>query len=145
MKKIIIFLVLTSSSLLFSQEKEVQKTVDNFFVGLNTKDTTAIKKQCYKDVIVQTIHKTKQGNQLKTDSFTTFLVSISTIPTEVKIEEKILDYKIEVDGNLAHVWTPYEFYVNGNLSHKGVNSFTLFKESLDWQIIHLIDTRRRKN
>ena len=53
--------------------------------------------------------------------------------------------KIEVDGNLAHVWTPYEFYVNGNLSHKGVNSFTLFKESLDWQIIHLIDTRRRKN
>lgn len=132
-----------SSSLIYSQEKEIQKTIDDFFVGLNTKDTTAIKKQCYKEVIVQTIHKTKLGNQLKTDNFKDFLVSISAIPTEVIIEEKILSYKIEFDGNLAHVWTPYEFYVNGSISHKGVNSFTLFKESNDWQIIHIIDTRRR--
>jgi len=144
MKKVFILLFLASSSLIFSQEKEVQKTIDDFFVGLNTKDTTAIRKQCYKDIIVQTILKTKIGNQLKTDNFNDFLVSIATIPTEVIIEEKLLDYKIEVDGNLAHVWTPYEFYVNGVLSHKGVNSFTLFKENFDWQIIHVIDTRRRK-
>lgn len=143
MQKIIVFFVLTISSLMFSQEKEVQKSIDDFFVGLNSKDTTAIRKQCYKGVIVQTILKTQKGNQLKTDSFNDFLISISTIPTEVKIEEKILNYKIEVDGNLAHVWTPYEFYVDGNLSHKGVNSFTLFKENNDWQIIHIIDTRRR--
>jgi len=143
MKRVIIFFVLTISSLRFSQEKEIQKTIDDFFVGLNSKDTTVIRKQCYKGVIVQTIHKTKLGNQLKTDNFNDFLVSISTIPIDVKIEEKILDYKIQVDGNLAHVWTPYEFYVNGSISHKGVNSFTLFKEKTDWQIIHLIDTRRR--
>ncbi|MFT5755113.1 MAG: hypothetical protein ACI9FW_001449 [Flavobacterium sp.] len=143
MKKIITLVFLFSSSLIFSQEKEVQKTIDDFFVGLNLKDTTTIRKQCYKDVIVQTILKTKQGNQLKTDNFNDFLISISAIPVEVKIEEKILDYKIEVDGNLAHIWTPYEFYVNGVLSHKGVNSFTLFKENFDWKIIHIIDTRRR--
>jgi hypothetical protein len=143
MKKIITLVFLFSSSLIFSQEKEVQKTIDDFFVGLNLKDTTTIRKQCYKDVIVQTILKTKQGNQLKTDNFNDFLISISAIPVEVKIEEKILDYKIEVDGNLAHVWTPYEFYVNGVLSHKGVNSFTLFKENFNWEIIHIIDTRRR--
>lgn len=143
MQRIIVFLFLTISSLLFSQEKEVQKSIDDFFVGLNSKDTTAIRKQCYKSVIVQTIHKTKQGNQLKTDNFNNFLISISMIPVEVKIEEKILEYKIEVDGNLAHVWAPYEFYVDGNLSHKGVNSFTLYKEDFNWQIIYIIDTRRR--
>ena len=57
------------------------------------------------------------------EDFEDFLVSISTIPVEVKIEEKIVDYKIQVDGSLAHDWTSYEFYVNGTLSHKGVNSF----------------------
>jgi len=57
--------------------------------------------------------------------------------------EKLLDYKIQIDGPLAHVWTPYEFYVNGKLSHSGVNSFTLFKEKDAWQIIHIIDTRRK--
>lgn len=143
MKKIILITIIFSSSLVFSQEKEVQKTIEDFFVALNSKDTVAIKKEFYKDVIVQTIYNTKSGNQLKTDIFNDFLVSISMIPTEVVIEEKILSYKIEVDGILAHVWTPYEFYVDGKLSHKGVNSFTLFKESTDWQIIHIIDTRRR--
>ena len=144
MQKVLLYLFLACSSLIFSQEKEVQKTIDDFFVGLNGKDTTLIRKQCYKEITVQTILKTKLGNQLKTENFNDFLISIAAIPSEVKIEEKILDYKIEVDGNLAHVWTPYEFYVNGELSHKGVNSFTLFKENFDWQIIHVIDTRRRK-
>ena len=143
MEKIFLVILFLSSSLFYAQEKEVQKTIDDFFVGLNAKDTTTIRKHCYKDVIVQTIIKTKLGNQLKTDKFKDFLVSISTIPTEVIIDEKLLDYKIEIDGNLAHVWTPYEFYVNGSLRHKGVNSFTLFKESTAWQIIHIIDTRRR--
>lgn len=128
---------------MFSQEKEIQKAIDDFFVGLNSKDTTTISKQCYKDVIVQTIIKSKQGNQLKTENFNDFLISIATIPSHVKIEEKLLSYKIEFDGNLAHVWTPYEFYVDGNLSHKGANSFTLFKEDFNWKIIHIIDTRRR--
>lgn len=128
---------------MFSQEKEIQKAIDDFFVGLNSKDTTTISKQCFKDVIVQTIIKSKQGNQLKTENFNDLLISIATIPSHVKIEEKLLSYKIEFDGNLAHVWTPYEFYVDGNLSHKGANSFTLFKEDLNWKIIHIIDTRRR--
>jgi hypothetical protein len=46
---------------------------------------------------------------------------------------------------MANAWTSYEFYINGKLSHKGVNSFTLFKESEDlgWKIVHLIDTRRK--
>jgi hypothetical protein len=42
---------------------------------------------------------------------------------------------------MAHAWTPYEFYVNGKLSHKGVNAFTFFKKDNSWKIVHLIDTR----
>jgi hypothetical protein len=34
----------------------------------------------------------------------------------------------KVDGSMAHAWTPYEFYVNGKLSHKGVNAFTLLEK-----------------
>lgn len=143
MKNVVVLFALITSSLSFSQEKGVKKTIDDFFVGLNSKDTSAISKQCYKKIIFQTIIKNKQGNQLKTEDFKDFLVSISTIPTEVTIEEKIIDYKIQIDGSLAHVWTSYEFFVNGNLSHKGVNSFTLFKENSDWKIIHIIDTRTK--
>jgi hypothetical protein len=61
----------------------------------------------------------------------------------MKFEERLLDYSIQVDGAMAHVWTPYEFYVNNKFSHKGVNAFTLFKDNGLWKIVYLIDTRRR--
>ena len=75
--------------------------------------------------------------------FLDFLKSIASIPATMKFEERILEYKIESDNFLAHVWTPYEFYLNGKLSHKGVNSFTLIKENEKWKIVHVIDTRNK--
>ena len=71
--------------------------------------------------------------------------SFAKFPKELQFEERLLDYKIQIDGTMAHVWTPYEFYVNGSFSHSGVNSFTLFSENNQWKIVHLIDTRRKNN
>ena len=62
---------------------------------------------------------------------------------DLKFFEKIISFSIQVDGAMAHAWTPYEFYINEKLIHKGVNAFTLFKEDNSWKIIHLIDTRRK--
>ncbi len=58
------------------------------------------------------------------------------------MEEQLLDYKVSIDGNLAHVWTPY--FLNGSFSHCGANAFTLAKTSSGWKIVHLIDSRRRE-
>lgn len=58
--------------------------------------------------------------------------------------EKLLYFDINIDGNLASAWTPYEFYVNGSFSHCGSNSFQLFKNNGNWEIIFLVDTRRRQ-
>ena len=71
------------------------------------------------------------------------LIKIVAKKRTVKIKEKLLSWEIHVDGRLASVWTPYEFYINGKLSHSGVNVFTLFKNNGVWTIISIIDTRRR--
>lgn len=92
---------------------------------------------------MQTVANTKNGTQLKSDKLEDFLKSIASIPNTMKIFEKLLDYKVTIDGDLAHVWTPYEFYVNDTLSHVGVNAFTLLNDNGKWRIIHLIDTRRK--
>ena len=81
---------------------------------------------------------------IETNEFSAFLKSIASIPVNMKFEERILNKNIQIDGNLAHVWTPYEFYINDQLSHIGANSFTLYNENGKWHIIHLIDTRRKK-
>ncbi|MFT5243302.1 MAG: hypothetical protein ACI8QQ_001232, partial [Psychroserpens sp.] len=75
-----------------------------------------------KDVKMQSIGGNREGETvLNTSEFSTFLNSIVSIPKEKIFREEILNYKIQVDGNMAHVWTPYKFWFDGNFSHCGVN------------------------
>jgi hypothetical protein len=127
----------------FAQEQTPKSAIISFFEAFHKQDTLGLKQMCHEELILKTIKNTKEGTQLVTENFDDFLVSIGSIPSTMQFEEKILDYKIEQDGNLAHVWTPYTFYINGKFSHQGVNAFTLYYENGKWLIIHLIDTRRK--
>ncbi|MBT8322548.1 MAG: nuclear transport factor 2 family protein, partial [Eudoraea sp.] len=71
--------------------------------------------------------------------------AIVSIPDTVKFEERIHSYQISIDGPMANAWTPYEFWLNDQFSHCGVNSFQLINDGSSWKIIYLIDTRRRED
>ncbi len=142
MKNILLLLLLFSFSGQ-AQNAEVQKTIETFFEGFHAKDTVKIKSTCSEKLILQSILESPKGNKFSEESPKEFYVSMATIPPEVQFEERILSYNIQVDGTMAHAWTPYEFYINGKLSHKGVNAFTLFKDTSGWKIVYLIDTRKK--
>ncbi|RDI14380.1 nuclear transport factor 2 family protein [Flavobacterium sp. AG291] len=142
MKKIIVILLLFCVQITVAQEAEIKKSIAAFFEGLHTADTLKIKSVC-KDLILQSVSEKNGMIKLHNEPIDEFYKSIASIPKTMKIEERLLDYKIQVDGAMAHVWTPYEFYINGKLSHKGVNSFQLFKDGETWKIIYIIDTRRK--
>lgn len=127
-----------------AQQQDVQKSIESFFEGFHQKDTIKLKSVCSDKIILQSISESKtKGNKLSDESAKEFYNSIATIPSNLKFNEKNLSYNIQIDGSMAHVWAPYEFYVNDKLSHSGVNTFTLFKEKDSWKIIYLIDTRRK--
>jgi len=127
-----------------AQKQEVQNSIEVFFEGFHQKDTVKIKSVCYSKIILQSISESAtKGNKLSDESAKEFYKSIASIPSNIKFQEKILTYNIQIDGTMAHVWAPYEFYLNDKLSHSGVNTFTLFKENNVWKIIYLIDTRRK--
>ncbi len=139
---IVFFLLLGLSS--NAQKQEVQKCIESFFEGFHQRDSTKIKLLCSDKIILQSISENAlKGNKLSDESAKEFYKSIASIPSTLKFQEKILSYNIQIDGTMAHVWTPYEFYINDKLSHTGVNAFTLFKEKDSWKIIYLIDTRRK--
>ncbi|MCK6608687.1 MAG: nuclear transport factor 2 family protein [Flavobacterium sp.] len=145
MKPLFLLILFSLSSSIFAQDSNPKKVVDDFFTAFHAKDTVALRELCHPEIVMRTVANTKEGYKLKDEKFDEFLNSIATIPANLKIFEKLLDYKVEIDGNLAHVWTPYEFYVNDKLSHIGANAFTLYNDNGKWQIIHLIDTRRKKS
>ena len=143
MKKIFLIIVLIFTIAVRAQKQDVKKTIKTFFVAFNNKDTAKIKSICANKMILQTIQENSTQAQLTNVDITDFLKSISAIGNDFKFNEQILSYSIQIDGTMAHVWAPYRFYINNKLSHKGVNTFTLFKENEIWKIIYLIDTRRK--
>lgn len=145
MQKVVVFIAVLVSNLILSQNSEPKQVVDDFFIGFHAKDSIALQKVCHPNMVLQTVTNAKENSRLKTEVVSEFYKSIASIPAEVKVLEKIIDYKVQIDGNMAHVWTPYEFYVNDKLSHIGVNSFTMVLEpNGELKIVHIIDTRRKK-
>jgi hypothetical protein len=56
--------------------------------------------------------------------------------------EQIYDVEVQVDDAMASVWAPYTFYLNGRISHCGINSIELLRDDGGWKITQISDTRR---
>jgi len=144
MKKVLLFVFLFSVSLCHAQKQDVQRAIEIFFEGFHQKDTVKMQSVCSSKIILKSISEsTVKGNKLSEETAKELYRSIASIPSTMKFHEKIINYNIQIDGTIARVWAPYEFFVNDKLSHSGVNTFTLFKEKDIWKIIYLIDTRRK--
>lgn len=57
------------------------------------------------------------------------------------VDERVWDWEVRIDGNLAQVWTKYDLLFNGEFSHCGIDAFQMFRTSDGWKIFHLADTR----
>ncbi len=142
---IVILLFFKQSVLAQEVEKDkVKDVISLFFIGLQNGDTLLIKKTISNDLKLQTIFIDKEGKPvLKNEDVSQFLNAIASKNPKDNWEEKLLSYHIQIDGAMANVWIPYEFYLNNDFSHCGVNSFQLFFDGKKWKIIYLIDTRRK--
>jgi len=150
MKFLYLIICLTLTTSVFSQEsfteKDAKQLIDVFFEGFHKGDTLLMRSVLEHNVTMNTVYSDKSGNNIiKTGSVQELLVAISKRPENDIWDERLEDYSIQIDGNLAHVWTPYQFWFNGNLSHCGANAFTLAKTDDGWKIVHLIDSRRKES
>jgi hypothetical protein len=128
-----------------TEENAVKKTINLLFDGMRNGDTTMLRKAFATKSTMQTIAKTKDETFIvKTQSVNDFIKGVAT-PHPEKYDERIVFTKILIDANLASVWTDYKFFIGDKYSHCGVNSFQLFKGVDGWQIIYIIDTRRKDN
>lgn len=129
-----------------TQEKSIKKVISTFFDGLHKGDSTLMATTLHKDIKIQTTTNNREGSSvLKTETKAQLLAGIANKKPADKYFEKLLSYDIKIDGNLASVWTPYEFYYNDTFSHCGANSFQMYHNNGKWEIIFLVDMRRRGN
>ncbi|RZJ31583.1 MAG: nuclear transport factor 2 family protein [Flavobacterium sp.] len=143
MKKIVSALALICFQGAFSQQADIRQTIETFFEAFHARDTTKLKAVTANELVMHSINEKPTGSSLSVETRSEFLKSIASIPQSVRYEERLLSWNFQIDGNMAQVWTPYEFYVNGNIVHTGVDSFQLFYDKGNWKIIYIADTRKR--
>lgn len=147
MKKTFFILLFFYCHFMFSQNEEtaIKNTINQLFEGMKTGDSALVKKAFHPEVKMQTIFTNKEGiTKIHEEKLENFLKAVGT-PHDGVWNEKITFTSIQIDENLAHVWTDYQFYLDEQFIHCGVNSFQLVKLIQQWQIVHLIDTRRKTN
>ena len=140
MKKIFFLLISSFSFAQNTSEKEIIKPIENLFNAMKSADSLGVKNAFSGSAIMQTFGK---NQEIRTDKVEDFAKQVGASQAG-DLDERFTISKILVDGNMASVWVPYQFYYKGNFSHCGDNSFQLVKIKNEWKIQYIIDTRRKK-
>lgn len=139
------FLLLTASvsSQVGLSEENAKFIVNVFFDGFHKGDTTQMRTVMVQNMRMQSVYTSKtEGNKMSLVRDTDFLAMVAANAKKSNWKEEILDYRVAIDGNLAHIWAPYVFYIDGKVSHCGANSITLVETNEGWKIYYIIDSRR---
>ncbi|WP_375382733.1 nuclear transport factor 2 family protein [uncultured Sphingomonas sp.] len=63
-------------------------------------------------------------------------------PGSQRYEERLSDPAVEVDDNIAMVWSPYQFRIDGRVDHCGTDHFDLVREGGRWRVLNVTWTQR---
>lgn len=144
-RAVLLFIAFLSLNTAIAQDQEaaIKTVINQFFEGMESGDSSLLRSTCTEAPFLQTFSPDKSGAlAVRTQDFDEFVRFVST-PSGNTIDEQIEFAAIHFEDALASVWTPYKFYLNGQLRHCGTNSFQLVKTESGWKIQYIIDTRRR--
>ncbi len=121
---------------------EILSVVTRLFDGMRSSDSAMVRTLFHPSAQLFTTVGAHGKPAVRLDSLATFLRSIGTVRQE-KLDERIKNSRVLLDGTLAVVWTDYDLYVGTRFIHCGVDAFQLAKTGEAWQIVSLADTRRQ--
>lgn len=124
----------------------IMEPITRLFMGMNLGDSAMVHSAFTNKVSMATVSKDKSGiPQIRYESsLDGFLKAVGT-PHDKAWNEPIWDVEVQIDGNMAQVWTKYAFYLGKTFSHCGVDAFQLFKAADGkWKIFNLADTRQKE-
>ena len=120
------------------EEQAVLAPVMAMFDGMAKRDADAIKKPLLTGGAMVLMRDGKPTQM----TFEAFADRVGK-PGTVRIEERIHDPLVRIDHDLAVVWAPFEFLVDGKVDHCGTDLFNLVRIDGKWLIASVADTGRK--
>jgi hypothetical protein len=120
-----------------AEKEAVKAVIKKTFTAMLKADTILLKTCFAPGAILQIVQNQKDSIVVRTRPAAEFITGIGKqLPGA--LDEKSFDEIIYVDRDLATAWAPYTFHLNGNFSHKGIDSFQFVKLKEGWKIQYLI-------
>jgi hypothetical protein len=122
-----------------SDEQAVLVPINQLFAAMKAKDGARMLAQVRTDGRLTGVSEAGA----KTSSWSEFAAGFK--PGEgPALEERLVGAPaIEVDGDIAMVWSPYVFLIDGKLSHCGVDHFDLVRDAGQWKVLNITWTKRK--
>jgi hypothetical protein len=122
--------------------KDAQAVLDPItamFDGMAKRDAAAIKKPLLPGGGLVLMRDGKPTQM----TFDAFAEAVGK-PSKAHIEERIHDPLVRIDNDLAVVWAPFDFLVDGKVDHCGTDLFNLVRTDGKWLIASVADTGRKE-
>ena len=126
-----------------SDSTAVMSVVRQMFDGMRNADSASVRAVFVPGARFASVDTRTTPSSVRYDSVGGWITGIAN--SNKRWNEQIYDVQLRVDGDMAQVWTPYTFYLDGKWRHCGVNSMELLKVGGAWKLTQLSDTRRREN
>ena len=117
------------------EEQAVLAPVQAMFDGMSKRDAVAIKAATLPGGSMVLMRDGKPSQM----TFEVFAYRVGR-PGTTKIEERIHDPLVRIDNDLAVVWAPFDFLVDGKVDHCGTDLFNLVRVEGKWMIASVADT-----
>ena len=124
-----------------AEAQAVMKPIDAMFAGLAARDGAAILAQVRPEGGATVAREGADGGRsVRHMSWADFAAGVKPGPEHYA--ERLLDPAIEVDGDIAMVWSPYVFTIDGKVHHCGVDHFDLVREAGAWKVLSVTWSQR---
>jgi len=124
-------------------EDSVKAAVNQLFISMATSDSAGVRGAFAEGGMLQTVNEKDGKTTVVTDNLSDFAHLIGSLQ-KGDADEQIKFNTIKIDGPLAFVWAPYNFFFKGKFSHCGIDCFCIVRLNSEWKIQYLIDTRTTK-
>lgn len=118
------------------EEQAVIAPLQALFDGMARHDKEAVRDQLLPGGMVSL----KRGEQVIQMHFDVFVEHIGG--AHDRIEERIHDPLVRIDNDLAVIWAPYEFLLDGKVQHCGTDIANLVHRNGRWLISGIADNSR---
>ena len=135
---VLIPLFLFGQNQINKDEDQIKSVILKTFSAMKSVDSVALK-SCFTEKALLHISQVRpEGNVVREVSIANFIQNVmSRKPGDM--DERVLSWgPILIDHEIATAWVPYEFYLNGKFTHKGVDAFILVKVGEKYKIQTLL-------